>query len=120
VRGSRRVRPGFRLQRWQLVASGLVFLACLLGAAWLGGYGSDSFGWVLGRDALQAVSAAALAFGGVGGLLDWRARRRWESAIQVIAVDLLNATRQALDEAVETFTKKRCGGRKARGRRSAR
>jgi hypothetical protein len=45
---------------------------------------------VLGRDALQAVAGSALALGGVGSLIDSRRRRRWKSAIHLIAVDLLD------------------------------
>ncbi len=81
-------RPGPRL----IVASGLLFLACLVGAAFLGGKGHETVGWILAHDTVQAVGASALALGGVGALLSLRAWTRWGPALQVIAVDLLDET----------------------------
>jgi hypothetical protein len=82
----------FRPKPWQIVASGLVFLVCLVGAAFLGGKGHEAFGWILAHDTAQAVGASALALGGVGALLSLRAWIRWTPALQVIAVDLLDET----------------------------
>lgn len=80
-------RPSFaaRLAAWG------TFLVFFVGAAWIGAERPDGFGWALAHDAAQIVSAAALAFAGVSSILEWRARRRWNAAIQVIAVDLLNS-----------------------------
>jgi hypothetical protein len=82
----------FRPRPWQIVVSGLVSLACLVGAAFLGGKGHETVGWILAHDAVQAVGASALALGGVGALLSLRAWIRWTPALQVIAVDLLDET----------------------------
>jgi hypothetical protein len=72
-------------------ATWIIFLIFLAGAAWLGAEHPDGFGWALAHDAAQAISAAALALAGVSSILEWRARKRWNSAIQVVAVDLLNS-----------------------------
>jgi hypothetical protein len=82
----------YRPKLWHLAAAWVVFAAALFCGAALGGKGHDSFWWVLGRDFLQAVGAVALAFGGLGGLIEWRIRRRWKMALDVIAVDLLDQT----------------------------
>jgi hypothetical protein len=81
----------FQPTRAQLLTSWLTFAVCLVAAAWLGGEGRDGFGWALAHDLVQAVGAAALAIGGIGTLVNRLARRRWESATQVIAVDQLHA-----------------------------
>jgi len=73
------------------LAAWAIFLVFLAGAAWLGAEHPDGFGWALAHDVAQAIAAAALALAGVGSILEWRARKRWNSAIQVIAVDLLNS-----------------------------
>jgi hypothetical protein len=72
------------------LAAWATFLVFLAGAAWLGAEHPDGFEWALAHDAAQAIAAAALALAGIGSIFEWRARKRWNSAIQVIAVDLLN------------------------------
>ena len=74
-----------------ICASWAIFFTFLVGAAWLGAQHQDGFGWAVAHDAAQAVAAAALALGGLGSVWEWRQRRRWSSAIQVITVDLLNS-----------------------------
>jgi hypothetical protein len=82
----------FRPRLWQIVASWLLFAACLVLAAWLGRKGHDTFWWVLGHDAVQALGAAALVVGGGAALINVLASRRWTRELQVIAVDLLDET----------------------------
>src|ERR1700733_6719168 len=82
----------FRPRLWQIVASWLLFAVCLVLAASLGGKGHDTFWWVLGHDAVQALGAGALVVGGGATLINVLASRRWARELQVIAVDLLDET----------------------------
>jgi len=82
----------FRPRWWQIIVSWLLFAVCLVLAAWLGRKGHDTFWWVLGHDAVQAVGAAALVVGGGAALINILASRRWTRELQVIAVDLLDET----------------------------
>lgn len=82
----------FRPRLWQIVVSWLLFAVCLVLAAWLGRKGHDTFWWVLGHDAVQALGAAALVVGGGATLINVLASRRWTRELQVIAVDLLDET----------------------------
>jgi hypothetical protein len=82
----------FRPRLWQIVVSWLLFAVCLVLAAWLGRKGHDTFWWVLGHDAVQALGAGALVVGGGAALINILASRRWTRELQVIAVDLLDET----------------------------
>jgi hypothetical protein len=81
----------YRPSRAVRIAAWATFVAFLAIGAWLGAERPDGFWWKLAHDVAQAISAVALALAGVGSILEWRARRRWTSAIQVIAFDLLNS-----------------------------
>jgi hypothetical protein len=79
--------------RWWLIASAwVVFAVSLPFAAWFGQKGHETFWWVFGRDAVQAVGAAALAVGGGAALLRNVVNRRWKRELQIMAVDLLDET----------------------------
>jgi len=82
----------FKPRGWQIGVSWFLFGICLVSAAWLGRKGHDTFWWVLGHDAVQAVGTAALAFGGVAALIIFLRSRLWTRELQVIAVDLLDET----------------------------